>query len=104
MREPKFRSFIDSILVSAKRNGENNQFFVPLKVSLRRIQDTLYSLLFLSGESEDEEINLSRKFSSSFLRVNFDNSREDIHEELYDDGSECGRWKVSYTLTEIEVR
>ena len=46
VRHPKFYASIDSVLVSPRDQGEENNFFVSLRATLRRAEDGLYSQLF----------------------------------------------------------
>ena len=46
VRDPKLYASIDSVLVSPRNQGEENNFFVSLRATSRRAEDGLYSQLF----------------------------------------------------------
>ena len=104
IRGPKLRVFIDAILVSAKGNGENPFFFVRMKLSLRRYQDTLFTRLFFSEESSKEGTNLVKRFFASFLSVQFAESHDGAFEYKSEYDSDGEKWRVSHKVSDTDIR
>ncbi len=114
MRTPKYRLFIDKIMLAGRTSNSQGKFHVPLKKGLWKARNELTESFFGSSENQSDETRVV----SSFLRAcfEFDVSQEEQERNSDDDASLAsenaeekssrydGRRFLSHKATDVDVQ
>lgn len=106
IREPKIRSFIDSLLVAAKSSNEDGLFSVSLKLSLWQKRHSLIERLLTNSVEQTDETSLAGCLLTACFRVRNSGSQIELDNANSDDElvEAPGKLAISFIIRDIDVR